>query len=76
MRPHNNIAETRPFSGHVHDISNNSQLLMGQLSSVRQAPSVSHTLAPDMNELLKHGDWDELRSFLDLAVDPFFDFVK
>ncbi|KAK4341756.1 hypothetical protein RND71_037572 [Anisodus tanguticus] len=83
----NNIThETKPFSSHVHqDISNNNQqLLMGQLNSVSyQAPlsttgavssysSFGQTLVPDMNELLKHGDWDELRSILELAIDPLF----
>ncbi|XP_059284921.1 transcription factor JUNGBRUNNEN 1 [Lycium ferocissimum] len=82
----NNIThETKPFSSLVHhDISknNNNQMLMGQLSSssVCQAPSSAvssyssfgQTLVPDMNDLLKHGDWDELRSFLELAIDPLF----
>ncbi|XP_057460383.1 transcription factor JUNGBRUNNEN 1-like [Actinidia eriantha] len=39
-----------------------------------QAPfvaSYSSFCSPDMNELIKYGDWDELRSVVEFAFDPF-----
>ena len=39
-----------------------------------QAPfvaSYSGFCSPDTNELIKYGDWDELRSVVEFAFDPF-----
>ncbi|CAK9157767.1 unnamed protein product [Ilex paraguariensis] len=65
--------EKKPFVNHV-DVTN--QLLVGQLSSMSQVPSstasYSSFFSPNMEELLKHGDWDDLRSIVEFTADPYF----
>ncbi|KAK3042607.1 hypothetical protein RJ639_000859 [Escallonia herrerae] len=64
--------EKKPFTSQISDTN---QLLTDRLSSTSQAPSTasySSFVSPDVNDFLKHGDWDELRSIVGFVADPFF----
>lgn len=55
----------------VHDdIITNQVFSGGQFSSVSQAPAASYSsyASSDVTEFLKHGDWDELRSVVELSA--------
>ncbi|GFZ12638.1 NAC domain containing protein 42 [Actinidia rufa] len=62
--------ERKQFVSHVGGERN--QKIDGPLSSICQAPSpVSSIFSPGMDELVKYGDWDELRPVVEFAFDPF-----
>ncbi|XAR56896.1 hypothetical protein NMG60_11037532 [Bertholletia excelsa] len=58
-----------------HSARQNDQMIASQLSSVSPAPSVTSypsIFSPDVSEIIKYGDWEDLRSVVELAVDnPF-----
>ncbi|XP_059666669.1 transcription factor JUNGBRUNNEN 1-like [Cornus florida] len=62
----------KPSANHV--INNTNQFMSSQLSSISQVPSTasySSFSSPDMNGCFTYGDWDELRSVVEFAVDPY-----
>ncbi|CAK9174980.1 unnamed protein product [Ilex paraguariensis] len=64
-------SERKPIVNHQFDVTN--QLLVGELSSISQVPSstVSYSSFYNQGEFSRHGDWDELRSIVELAADPY-----
>ncbi|KAI3810109.1 hypothetical protein L1987_19718 [Smallanthus sonchifolius] len=76
------IADNKPFAHnhhHQHRYGTN-QLILGQVTSTvtseppSTAASCSSFSGLDVNELIKHGDWDDLRSVVDqfYVADPLF----
>ncbi|KAA8523453.1 hypothetical protein F0562_009876 [Nyssa sinensis] len=67
------INENKPFVNHVMNETN--QFIACQQSSISQTPSTasySSFFSPEsMNEFIKYGDWDDLRSVVEFSVDPF-----
>ncbi|XP_057473136.1 transcription factor JUNGBRUNNEN 1-like [Actinidia eriantha] len=62
--------ERKQFVSHVSGERN--QTIDSQLSSIYQAPSpMSSLFSPGMDELVKYGDWDELRPVVEFVFDPF-----
>lgn len=58
----------------VHHVKERKPLHVDQLSYVAQPPSMASSLnisSPYGNQILTHGDWDELTSVVDCAFDPF-----
>ncbi|KAL7186893.1 hypothetical protein ACSBR2_028578 [Camellia fascicularis] len=64
--------EKKLFASHLGETN---QRMVGQLSSIsHQTPSTgtySNFYSHDVNEFIKFGDWDELRSVVEFSVDPF-----
>ncbi|KAL2483881.1 Transcription factor JUNGBRUNNEN 1 [Forsythia ovata] len=60
-----------PFSNHVDNVAN--QQLNSEYAQAQAPSSIFSTSAcsSDMNEMLKHADWEDLRSIVDCAVNPF-----
>ncbi|XP_059664563.1 transcription factor JUNGBRUNNEN 1-like [Cornus florida] len=71
------IRQNEKIKPSVNETNYNRQLVAGgQLSSIYEAPSTASSSCfvstPDVNELIKYGDWDELSSVVDFVVDhPF-----
>ncbi|KAI3466330.1 hypothetical protein Pfo_022993 [Paulownia fortunei] len=69
--------EKKPYSGHAESIANQ-QFLGNFSSSVSQTPSAassySSPMCGDINEFLRHADWEDLRSIVDCdaAANPFY----
>ncbi|CAL5405118.1 unnamed protein product [Camellia sinensis] len=64
--------EKKLFASHLGETN---QRMVGQLSSIsHQTPTTgtySSFYSHDVNEFIKFGDWDELRSVVEFSVDPF-----
>ncbi|KAA8527169.1 hypothetical protein F0562_008602 [Nyssa sinensis] len=66
--------ETKPSVDHVNIEMNQFMLSSQLISSITEDPSTasySSFWSRDMNELLKYGDWDELRRVVEFPVNPF-----
>ncbi|KAL2475900.1 Transcription factor JUNGBRUNNEN 1 [Abeliophyllum distichum] len=66
--------EKKPYPYFGDGIGN--QQYLGHFSSASQVPpaasSFSSSMCSDINDLLKHADWEDLRSIVDCAANPFY----